>query len=247
MVGTDRRAFLKKAGVAGAAAGGLWVAPSVLGSSSAFAVGSCVMRDTISWSNYSNGGLDLTSGGSVGLTPHRVLGPGTPSYNVTMTVTPIGTVTSPSAAVSYADWDNTSVTYLLQYTASDSSGSPFGYDVKFEWPTGSHAFNLNFQIGDVDEDITSTGAEFRDQVYLEPLLGTGDNATVSSTIAGAGTSASPWYGNAGPQTNVSNQAQVSVSYATTTEISSMTIHFRGVSTYLGGVQNIAITNLAWCL
>ena len=71
VVGTDRRAFLKKAGVAGAAAGGLWVAPSVLGSSSAFAVGSCVMRDTIDWSYYSNGDLDLTSGGSVGLTPYR--------------------------------------------------------------------------------------------------------------------------------------------------------------------------------
>ena len=38
----DRRQFMQKAGIAGATAGALWVAPSVLGSSTACAVGSCV-------------------------------------------------------------------------------------------------------------------------------------------------------------------------------------------------------------
>ncbi len=71
----DRRKFLTYTGAAGAAAGSLWVAPSVVGSSSAFAINSasaCTYAGTLLWasSSWASGGTgndswisgDLSSG-----------------------------------------------------------------------------------------------------------------------------------------------------------------------------------------
>ncbi len=252
----DRRKFLTYTGAAGAATGAAWVAPTVLGASTAFAAGSCEKGDEIRWTDYLDGAYEVgTVGQTFPLTPTRYMGPGEPDYKVNMSVTPVGSVSSRHASVRIANFSNVTAVYLLEMTGvadseAESGLADWGWDITFSWPPGRHAYRLSLSIGDIDENnpddpgYESQSPEFKDYVFV-------NNAPDSvgrdpDRVSGNGTG-TPWTGIAGPQNDQGSTGQVTVNYNVGHELSSLTISYRGDPKLAGATQNIGITNLTWCL
>jgi hypothetical protein len=86
----DRRRFLRYSGAASAVAGGAWAAPSVRGTSTAFAAGSCQHNGALTWSSVTGGTHEPNKNGT---TTFTVQVPGTgggPTAHVLVTVTAVG-------------------------------------------------------------------------------------------------------------------------------------------------------------
>ena len=242
----DRRKFLAYTGAAGAATGAAWVAPSVLGATQAFAAGSCQETHQINWGNYLED--DFEWGGnlpsqSFTLTP-TVYGSNQPvSYDITMTVTQVGTFDSPEAHVDTTNFGALNNTYRLWMKGTSSS--TFGWDVTFTWPVTNPAYKLNLTLTVIDENTTSTPNGYRDMVYLTPETPTGGSRD-PDFITGNGKSATPWKGSGGVILGSSINGNVGASYPQTTGLNSVTVSYRGDSTLYGALQSIGINNLTWC-
>lgn len=242
----DRRRFLTQAGAAGAAAGAVWVAPSVLGSSTAFAAGSCQVTHQINWTSATYPEGSLAWGGNVDsqnftLTPTIFGTSQSVPYDITMTVTKVGTFDQPKAQVDTSNFGTLNNTYRLWMQGT--SAATFGWDVTFTWPPSNPAYRLNLTLTVIDEN-TASGSEYRDQVYVTPEAD--DYGGSSKFIGGSGTSVDPWHGKSGVVDAGSTSGNLGASYSQSVPLNSMTISYRGDSTLYGALQSIGINNLTWC-
>jgi hypothetical protein len=256
----DRRRFLQQAGVAAGATGAIWAAPSIIGSSTAFAIGSnpalCPPTggELIDWSQFAQGTL---SGANAQSIPVQLAAGGSAGYNVTMTVTPVnGPLNGGSGGwisnqVRNGPFNGSTGRFygLSMYgNTTNRRGNPnggangsFGYDITFSWPAGHTANGLTFSIGDIDN---STSSAYQDRVWVDtaPI----QPVAKAAAIQGSGTSAAPWYSNGGNQTDSTTGGNVTLTYPTTLALSSLTISYRNNPSYTGDEQHIGILNLAWC-
>ncbi len=119
----DRRRFLQRAGIAAGATGAVWAAPSIIGSNSAFAVGSnpalCPPTggELIDWSQFGTGTLTGTSAQSL---PVQLAAGGSAGYNVTMQVS------------------------IINGAIGDPTGSANGWDLNQVRPGPFNGVNANF-------------------------------------------------------------------------------------------------------
>lgn len=240
----DRRKFLTYTGAAGAATGAAWVAPTVLGASTAFAAGSCQVTHQINWRDYPEG--EFSWGGnlpsqSFTLTP-TVYGTNEQvPYTITMTVTQIGTFGEPKAQVDTNNFGLLNNTYRLWMQGTSSA--TFGWDVTFTWPVDNPAYHLNFTLTVIDENTGSPG--YRDIVYLTPERFSGGQRD-PDYVAGNGKSATPWKGAGGVVSPSSVNGNIGTSDAQSGPLNSVTISYRGDSSLYGAMQSIGINNLSWC-
>jgi hypothetical protein len=258
----DRRAFMHKAGVAGATAGALWVAPSVLGSSSAWAAGSCVHTGGLAWSTTTFAGTSTPStSGAVTFTATLTTA-GSPTTYLVVTVTPttpnpgVGTGSGGSSNTGGVDqavpYPNTPAPAGLNGVTSyyvmnmRNSAANRGYTVKFDfWANAAHTvsqsvYNLSFALIDIDTDSTS-GNQYKDNVWLDTA---GYLAPLPSEVTGSGTSTSPWTGNgtAGVQDATGT---VKVTYPKTQGIHELNVSYQSGNA-AGGIQYVGIGDLTWC-
>ena len=212
----DRRRFLKYSGAASAAATTLWVAPSVLGTSSAFAAGSCVYSGALVWSNVNGGSGEQPSTNSVVSFTAQVPGSGGgPDIHVVVTVSPVGspgtgTNGSNGGINATSPFNGYSSFYKVSMTNNVANE---GYNVSFAFYSGTtgttpiDVYNLAFNIIDIDRATGNPG--FNDRVWLTDGFSI---VSQGSEISGAGTSVNPWIGTAtGGVTN--DTGTVSVKYA----------------------------------
>lgn len=238
----DRRKFLTYTGAAGAATGALWVAPSVLGSSSAFAAGSCEETHQINWVDYVGGAFASTGGSqSFTLTPTIYGTNQSTPYDITMTVTQVGVFNSPQAQVDTNNFGLLNNTYRLWMEGT--SPASFGWDITFTWPSTDQAYHLNLTLTVIDENTASPG--YRDIVYLTPEHFTGGQRD-PDYVAGNGKSATPWQGKNGVVTGSSINGNIGTSDTQSGPLGSVTISYRGDPTLYGAMQSIGINNLSWC-
>lgn len=194
----DRRAFLQRAGVAGAAAGALWVAPSVIGTSSAFAGTSCINQFAFKFST-------MTNGATVGNGTARAMNVVSGSGSHTLTVgTPVATgTTNPTSINNIAAFNSYGTQrYWLSMGSNHSVG--VGWDVTFTFDVDM--YNVTFTITDIDRAYN--GADnYVDQVWLDgksaannpapfgisnrgTYVGGGNGTSQSDAFVGTGTAAS---------------------------------------------------------
>jgi hypothetical protein len=228
----DRRQFVQKAGIGAAAAGALWVAPSVVGYNAAFAGTSCLQKDTLNWNNQTAGNA-----------PVAVTFPAVGSYPA-LTVTPsLGTIGTPAAdttnyKVSNAPEGGFTGNSLRLGMTCNAAGE--GYSVTF---TFTHpVYNLSFTIADIDREVSGrTG--WQDSVSLTGGTFTFTKAT-GSAITGTGVTGDPWLGQGtGGVANTSNLGNVTPTFST--PVTSITITYLS-GNVLGALQFIAIYNMTWC-
>jgi hypothetical protein len=253
---------MQKAGVAGAAAGALWVAPSVLGSSSAWAAGSCVHTGGLAWSTTTFAGTSTpNTGGAVSFSATLTTA-GSPTTYIVVTVTP--TNPNPGAGTGSGGSSNTGgVDQAVPYPAGQSAtglngvasyyvmnmantAASRGYTVKFDFyanaahTTVQTVYNLKFALIDIDTDSTSTN-KYKDNVWLSTA---GYGATPGSEVGGAGTLGSPWTGN-GTVGVDDGSGTVTVTYPKTQGLSTLSVMYQSGNA-AGGIQYVGIGDLTWC-
>ena len=239
----DRRRFLTYSGVASASAAGLWVAPSIIGTSSAFAVGSCVTFGALTWSSVTGGPYAPSTSSTVTFTVQVPGTGGAPDIHVVVTVAPVGTPGSGSGGVDVGSPFNGYTSFYK--LAMTNSAVAVGYDVSFAFYSGTtgttpiDVYHLAFKVIDIDRAGTGGGGGFNDQVWL-----TSGFSTVSrgSEVGGTGISTDPWRGTSSAGVT-DDTGTVSVDYAG--PVSATTVSYRS-SQFTGWAQDIAIGNLSWC-
>jgi hypothetical protein len=176
-----------------------------------------------------------------------------------MTVEPVGTADAQSAAVDTGNaYGNVTGAYRMNMTGtSEGVKSEYGWNITFSWPSTEQAYRLSFSIVVVDQDAVLGG--YKDYASVDPYRF--NPSTSQYWISGSGTpgtNGSPWsgmppgkdaFGNdvGGPAEPTSNAANVTLNDAFASGLSSVTVFFRGDSTYYGTPQSIGISNLTWCL
>ncbi len=191
----DRRRFLTYSGVASASAAGLWVAPSIIGTSSAFAAGSCVTFGALTWSSVTGGTYAPSTSSTVTFTVQVPGTGGAPDVHVVVTVTPVGT---PGTGLDRRRRRGEPVQRLytsFYKVAMKNNAVAEGYDVSFAFYSGTtgttpiNVYNLAFKIIDIDK-INQTGG-CNDQVWLTYGFSI---VSQGSEVTGAGISTDPWIG-----------------------------------------------------
>lgn len=257
---------MQKAGIAGVAAGAIWAAPSVLGSSTAFADGSCVYTGALLWSGLTKDSLEpITNSTVTGIVPITGVSPA-PSIRVVITVTP--TASRPGAGsgnnggvratVPYPPGTPTPVPTGLNGNASyyavnmNNGAVNRGYDITFAFQnsTGTlsrNVYNLKFTLYDIDRDIRSG-----DNNYVDAVTITGTpSGTHGVNVSGSGTNTpnSPWTGSAvSPAGGVTDQTgNVAIAYGVSVPINTTTISYRSNNTVNSNqIQYFGIGDLTWC-
>ncbi len=268
----DRRKFLTYTGVAGAATGAAWVAPSVLGSSDAFAIGStssCPYAGVLHWSDatWASGGTgddswtggDLQSPG-IPVAPDnssdgahksfvaKVGGTGSSFVWVKVTVTAIGPpATNPQGTGGPKGPPSRADSYaLFSTTASvDPKTDSGSYEVGFEFFSDS-TLQTPTTVSNISFDIIDIdGTENDSSWYWEQIWLTGAGSvtrSVNANITGSGTVGAPWH-NTSASPNLSGAAgTITVSIPSAT---SFTVH--GTSTGAGAHKDHGwlIGELTW--
>ena len=248
----DRRQFIQKAGVAGAAAGTLWVAPSVLGSSSAFAAGSCINPAGLVWSTKAVGSGATNTGATVTLTYDIAASGSSPAIHVLVTIAPVGSPGNGNA--DGVDASSPFNGFTSYYKASmTNNAAQEGYNITFNFYQGTAAggsttpvnvYKLAFSIFDIDRNNVAAG--FNDQVSLTPgfsILSQGSEVSGNGTAPPpAGT---PWIGTGtGGVTNATGTVAVQWPQ-NTNPVNTVQIQYRSFE-ILNGVQSIGISDLTWC-
>ncbi len=95
-------------------------------------------------------------------------------------------------------------------------------------------------MGDIDN---STSSAFQDRVWVDTAPA---SVTKAAAVQGSGTSAAPWYANGGTQTDSTTNGNVTLTYANTLALSTLTISYRNNPAYTGDEQHIGILNMRWC-
>jgi len=258
----DRRQFMQKAGIAGATAGALWVAPSVLGSSTAFAVGSCVHNGALAWSTATFTGTTTPSTSAAVVFNTTLTTAGSPTTYLVVTVTPTspnpgtGTGSGGSSNTGGVDqavpYPNTPAPAGLNGVTSyyvlnmANAAANRGYTIKFDfWADAAHTvsqsvYNLAFALIDIDTDSTSAN-KYKDNVWLDTA---GYSAALGSEVTGSGTAGSPWTGNGTVGIQNAN-GTVNVTYPKTQAIHELNVSYQSGNA-AGGIQYVGIGNMTWC-
>ncbi len=243
-VNVDRRRFLAKAGVGAAATGVLWVTPSVLGTSAAFAGSSCVCSDSLNWGSFSVGSSPTTQ--------NYPASGSCPEINLSWSITQVGTFT-PGAdngtVVFENDGGSTSNRLKLSFAGADA-GAGDGYDLTFTFTdASSNPYQVYLPNGAV-ANIGSATTEGQDKVWVDSdTTVSTSHAGFSPTFTGSGTSsADPWTGNkpaTGAQSNNVGTYGVTGNGSLT---STFTIHYRlgAAPTATPYSVYISILNINWC-
>lgn len=250
----DRREFLQKTGVATAAAGAAWAAPSVLGTSAAWAGGpSCQSKFILPFSTGTFSGklAGTPTANSVSVT--KISGPGpTPTLTALIAATSNPTPNTNNNTVTAAAAPGQTYTtkmYVLHMNSTHNTNQ--GYSVTFTF--GAPVYQVQFQIVDIDKN-TAGGQNYDDQVWL---TATGSNTAFTiptgtrgaNVIGGGGTSQTDAFrGNAVSNYN-DNTGSVTINYAG--PIDSFTLNYRsllGTGTGTTGVteQFIGLRDITFC-
>ncbi len=250
----DRRKFLTAAGAAGAATGALWVAPSVLGSSNAYATGSiarCTDSQTLNWTSIASTMPAPSTTGAVSYTAAIAAVGANPAIDVKITVTPIltpgpgsyssgGTTYSGTGGVNFAgaktDGLGTHNSYYMAFMLNNALNE--GYTFKFEFfdagtSTPRSVYNLDTSLGGLTVATGTTG--YVDTVWTDKTFTT----TQGSAVSGTGTSTTPWKGTTSSDTN----SWVTLDHASA--IDNFTISYTN-TTRFGVSEWVWINDLTWC-
>lgn len=262
----DRRAFMQKAGIAGVAAGAIWAAPSVLGSSTAFADGSCIYKGSLLWSTLTKGASEPNTSKVVTLVDHLPGYGSVTGVTVTMTVTPStpnpgagsGNNGGVRATVPYPGTNPGGLDGVASYYAlsMNNGAQNRGYTVTFSFTnTATNAplnvYNLQFTIIDIDRDTTTTN-NYKDAVAISPAPTStilGSNVIGGGTGTPGGTGTNPWTGKA--DAGIENASgDVAITYSG--PISTTTITYWSDNSQTGkagtgnDIQYVGVGDLTWC-
>ena len=134
----DRRQFLQKAGVAGTAAGAVWVAPSVLGSSSAFATGSCINQAGLTWTSLGAGTGASNTGANVVVSANIPASGSSPAIHVRVTIAPVAGPGNGNADGVDTNSPFNGYTSFLKLSMTNNAAN-IGYNVTFDFFAGTIA------------------------------------------------------------------------------------------------------------
>lgn len=250
-IDVDRRRFLTKTAAAGATAGALWVTPSVLGASDAFATGSaaksCTTPQTLHWTDLASTMPAPSTTGAVNLRTTVAAAGTNPAMDVVITVTPIGTPGPGSynqyngtGGVNFAQPDVVlSKSYYLMFM--NNSAFSQGYTVKFQFfdkgtSTPRNVYNLKLSLGGLTTAAGGPGNGYVDTAWTDTAF----TATKGSGVSGSGTAANPWKGTTGSN----NNAWVNLSKTTAT--TQFSVSYTNGTTSYGVSEWIWINDLTWC-
>jgi len=226
--------MLKGAVAGSAAAGAIWVAPSIL-SESAAAAASCANPGRIDWSTFADGAMpaSITNNGvTVTLTKNDPNNQDPGNANQGFQVTTI--VAAPLTK-----------NYRI---AMDNNGTANAYVelvLNFSVPVSA----LSFQVVDIDQggfidraSVTATNSG-GPALPFTTSLPTGSTVTV-----GAGTNANPWINNATGVNYALGSNGGSVAVAVAGPLNRLVIRDRRAANAADGLnaQHIGLTNLTWC-
>jgi hypothetical protein len=228
----DRRGFLVKAGVGTAAAGALWVAPSVLGIDTAFAGASCLQTGTLDWDTFTTGNTPpatLVSQGAVGSYPALTL-----SY----TLTPVGTPnaqTGNNTVTAGPEGGINQKFYQLRMTPG-SAGQGFNLTYTFSQPV----YNLKFIILDIDRSQNA----WVDIAWITSAAAFTFTSNNNPSYTGNGTAATPWTATGNTAVpNTANNGNANITFAG--PVTTFTISYRSGNPN-GTEQHIGIADMTWC-
>jgi len=234
----NRRQFVQKAGIGAAAAGAVWVAPSVIGLDTAFAGSSCLSPQLLDFTGNTVGSQPLTW--TVG------------TYTVTLTITPVNAPTGGNPAtpqISNTALAGSGTSHYYRFSmANGTVANPAGYDI--HWHFSKPVFALAFTILEIDKG--SGGNHYQDVVWLGGTTSSNAPPTINPTVGsevggGPGTSqATAWTGTAQLASGTNTTGNVRVLTSPQTQaVSDLTVAYRSGSA-TGTNQWIGITNLSWC-
>lgn len=247
----DRRTFLKYTGVAGAATGVAWVTPSVLGSTSAFAAGSCINHATLDWDSSTARSMPAPSiGGTVSGYASIPASGGSPAIRVNITVTRVGTPGTGSGVYNgVLNQTNGGIPGRQYFVGMANNASNEGYTVQFDFRDSTNTnpvnvYNLAYTVTDIDSAGSTTNG-YQDKIVISPTPATGSYTTHSANVTGAGTTTSPFIaasgsGNVDPSNNYGN---VDLTFAG--PLNSTSVTFLS-GNRLNAIQSISISDLTWC-
>jgi len=143
MTGLDRRKFLKRAGVATAGTGALWVTPSVLGLDQAFAVASCKVPTLTGWAATQVGAWQGGSGSFAGFAAGALGAP----YNTA----PFNTGTQPTFL---SEQDPPAATYVYATVVGSYTSAAFALSAN-----STYTFTYNIRARDTQNHVATQQVE----------------------------------------------------------------------------------------
>ena len=241
----DRRRFLKYSGAASAVAGGVWVAPSVLGSSAAFAAGSCINHATLDWDNLGTGGSmpAPSTGGTVTGKAVIPASGSSPAIQVKMTVARINTPgTGAGVYNGILNQQNGGIPGSQYFIGMSNDTANEGYKMTFEFyntagTTRINVYQLDFTICDIDRSGTTNNG-YQDVITLSPAP---TSAVPGSTNV---TGSNPYSATAGDNTlPTSSDGNLHVTYSG--PVNTVVVDFTSGNRH-GSIQSVSIADLSWC-
>lgn len=126
----------------------------------------------------------------------------------------------------------------LSMEGSGNGTATYGFDVQFTWPAAHTANGLTFSIGDIDNS-----PRFQDRVWVNTAPAT---VTRAAAVQGMGTASNPWYSNGGTQSDSGAAGNVTLKYAASTALTTLTISYRNNPAFTLDEQHVGILDLRWC-
>lgn len=244
----ERREFLQKAGLASAATGMVWAAPSVLGASTAFAAGSCVNNASLDWDS-STARLMPAPSTSGTVTGYAVIpASGTsPAIRVNMSVARVGTPGTGSGVYNgVLNQTNGGIPGRQYFIGMANNASGEGYVMTFTFRNSAdtapvNVYNLKFTVADIDRSGASSPG-YQDTVSVLPAPTS--YVKYSANVTASGTPVDTFTATGGSNVDPSNDyGNVDLTYAG--PINQVQVKFLSGTPY-GNIQSISISDLTWC-
>jgi hypothetical protein len=243
----DRRSFLVKAGAGGAAAGALWVAPSVIGYNAAFAGASCLIHETLTWGTTSGAGngstvpysLSYAAGGgmTLGIAKTNIGGGPTNAAGNLL----VESLVAGGGGTFPGDGGVNTGSEFLQHFSAGATGVGQALTFTFSKPVYQLSFtlvNIDFRNGNWQDTVWITGAAFT-AVPNPPA------ASPTNSFTGAGSAANPWVGSSTIGQGGVGAAAGNVTVTMVGPVSSFVLNFTTGASH-GNTEHVGLLNLAWC-
>ena len=243
----DRRSFLVKAGAGGAAAGALWVAPSVIGYNAAFAGASCLIHETLTWGTTTGAGngstvpysLSYAAGGgmTLGIAKTNIGGgPTTSSGNLL-----VESLVTGGGGTFPGDGGVTTGSEFLQHFSANATGVGQALTFTFSKPVYQLSFtlvNIDFRNGNWQDTVWITGAAF---------TAVPNPRRPRPPTPSPGPAPRPTHGWAAPPSGraASGAAAGNVTVTMAGPVSSFVLNFTTGASH-GSTEHVGLLNLAWC-
>lgn len=267
----DRRKFLTYTGAAGAATGAAWIAPSVLGSTTAFATGTaahdCATPQVLHWANYTSS--QIPNPNMTGMVSGTVTVPANgsnPAIDVKVTIAPIGTPGQGSYTANNNTYTGTGgIDFAGTPPPNAATGTGNSYYMMF---MNNNALNEGYAV---TFDFYDTGTTTPRQVYnlrlsIQALTNarqqnqwpnptTGYDDTVWLTPGSTQTTFTSVKGSAVDGTGTSTSPWVGTTGSNTNAgialtgvapMSTFTVNYTGGKNYHSVSEWIWIEDLSWC-